>query len=115
MVAMTRAIAVRTWPAAIDALCLMYTLTKYSKEAMFPHTGTWTLNENIMVGGQCTSDNLPPRLAVIQYSWRSPTLDIQERVFRRARPYLRSLEQARRDADPRRLGNLLQPVRSRWQ
>ncbi|MBI5878177.1 MAG: amidohydrolase [Chloroflexi bacterium] len=68
-------------PAAIDALCLMYTLTKYSKEAMFPHTGTWTLNENIMVGGQCTSDNLPPRLAVIQYSWRSPTLDIQERVF----------------------------------
>ena len=30
---------------AIDALCLMYTTTKYTKEAMFPHTGTWTLNE----------------------------------------------------------------------
>ncbi|MCA9864418.1 MAG: amidohydrolase, partial [Thermomicrobiales bacterium] len=29
--------SVRT-PGAIDALCLMYTLTKYTKEAMFPHT-----------------------------------------------------------------------------
>src|SRR5262249_20612026 len=25
-------------PGAIDALCLMYTTTKYTKEAMFPHT-----------------------------------------------------------------------------
>ena len=29
-------------PGANDALCLMYTTTKYTKEAMFPHTGTWT-------------------------------------------------------------------------
>jgi aminobenzoyl-glutamate utilization protein B len=69
-------------PAAIDALCLMYTLTKYTKEAMYPHTGTWTLNEFILVGGQCTSDNLPPRLAQIQYAWRSPTLEIQEHISR---------------------------------
>jgi len=27
-------------PGAIDALCLMYTTTKYTKEAMFPHIGT---------------------------------------------------------------------------
>ena len=27
-------------PGAIDALCLMYTTTKYTKEPMFPHTGT---------------------------------------------------------------------------
>ena len=32
-------------PGANDALCLMYTTTKYTKEAMLPHTGTWTLNE----------------------------------------------------------------------
>jgi aminobenzoyl-glutamate utilization protein B len=53
-------------PGAIDALCLMYTTTKYTKEAMFPHTGTWTLNEFVLVGGDATSDNLPPRFSQIQ-------------------------------------------------
>ena len=69
-------------PGAIDALCLMYTTTKYTKEAMFPHTGTWTLNEFIMSAGDATSDNLPPRLAQIQYSWRAPNLAIQEQIYR---------------------------------
>lgn len=68
-------------PAALDAVCLMYTTTKYTKEAMFPHTGTWTLNEYILVAGQCTSNNLPPRISQIQYAWRSPTLGIQEQIF----------------------------------
>ncbi len=77
-----RAHAAARAPAALDAVCLMYTLTKYTKEAMYPHTGTWTLNEFLMVGGQCTSDNLPPRLAQIQYAWRSPTLEIQEQIYR---------------------------------
>ena len=35
----------------------MYTTTKYTKEAMFPHTGTWTLNEFVLAGGDATSDN----------------------------------------------------------
>jgi aminobenzoyl-glutamate utilization protein B len=69
-------------PAALDAVCLMYTMTKYTKEAMFPHTGTWTLNEFILAAGQCTSDNLPPRYAAIQYAWRSPELAIQEQIYR---------------------------------
>ncbi len=73
--------SVRT-PGAIDAICLMYTLTKYTKEAMFPHTGTWTLNEFILAAGDATSDNLPPRLSQIQYSWRAPTLEIQEQIYR---------------------------------
>jgi aminobenzoyl-glutamate utilization protein B len=60
----------------------MYTTTKYLKEAMFPHTGTWTLNEFVMVAGQCTADNLPPRIGQIQYSWRSPALEIQEQIYR---------------------------------
>ena len=68
-------------PGAIDAVCLMYTNTKYTKEAMFPHTGTWTLNEYIMAAGQCTSDNLPPRFSQVQYAWRSPTLEIQEQIY----------------------------------
>ncbi len=68
-------------PGAIDALCLMYTMTKYTKEAMFPHTGTWTLNEFVMVAGDATSDNLPPRFSQIQYSWRAPVLGIQQQIY----------------------------------
>jgi len=67
-------------PGAIDAVCLMYTTTKYTKEAMLPHTGTWTLNEAILAAGQATSDNLPPRFSQIQYSWRCPTLEMAERI-----------------------------------
>ena len=68
-------------PGAIDAVCLMYTNTKYTKEAMLPHTGTWSLNEFIMAAGQCTTENTPPRFAAIQYSWRSSILEMQERIF----------------------------------
>jgi len=68
-------------PGAIDALCLMYTMTKYTKEAMFPHTGTWTLNEFVLAAGDATADNLPPRISQIQYSWRSPQLDIQQQIY----------------------------------
>lgn len=68
-------------PGAIDALCLMYTTTKYTKEAMFPYTGTWTLNEFILAAGDATSDNLPPRFAQIQYAARAPSLAIVQRIF----------------------------------
>ena len=34
------------------------------------------LNEFVLVGGDATSDNLPPRFSQIQYAWRSPTLGI---------------------------------------
>ena len=68
-------------PAALDAVCLMYTTTKYTKEAMLPHTANWTLNEFMMVGGQCTSDNIPPRLGQISYAFRSPTLAMQQQIY----------------------------------
>ena len=73
--------AVARAPGALDALCLMYTTTKYTKEAMLPHTGTWTLNEAVLAAGEATADNLPPRFAQIQYAWRSPTLAGQERIL----------------------------------
>ncbi len=68
-------------PGAIDALCLMYTMTKYTKEAMFPHTGTWTVNEFVLAAGDASSDNLPPRFSQIQYAWRSPMLGIQQQIY----------------------------------
>jgi aminobenzoyl-glutamate utilization protein B len=69
-------------PGAIDALCLMYTMTKHTKENMFPHTALWTMNEFIMVGGQCTADNHSPKIGQIQYAWRSPSLQIQQQLYR---------------------------------
>jgi aminobenzoyl-glutamate utilization protein B len=77
----TSAHAVARCPGAIDALCLMYTTTKYTKEAMYPHAGAWTLNEFILAGGDATSDNLPPRFSQIQYSWRSPSLAVQQQIY----------------------------------
>ena len=67
-------------PAALDAVCLMYTTTKYTKEAMLPHTGGWSLNEFLMVGGECTSDNVPPKMGQIQYAFRAPALTMQEQI-----------------------------------
>lgn len=69
-------------PAALDAVCMMYSVTKSTEEAMLPHTGSWTLNGFIQIGGQCTSDNLPPRISAIQYAWRSSNLDMQQQIYR---------------------------------
>jgi len=49
---------------------------------MYAHVGAWNINEFILVGGQCTSDNLSPRIGQIQYSWRSPTISIQNQIYR---------------------------------
>jgi aminobenzoyl-glutamate utilization protein B len=67
-------------PASLDAVCLMYTATKYVEDSMLPYTAYWTLNEYIMVGGQATSDNLPPKIAQIQYAHRAPLLEMQEQI-----------------------------------
>ncbi|MCR0983207.1 M20/M25/M40 family metallo-hydrolase [Roseomonas populi] len=74
--------AVARCPGSLDAMCLMYTTTKYTKEAMFPHSGSWTLNEFVLGDGGATSDNLAPRFSQIQYSWRSSSLSIQEQIWR---------------------------------
>jgi aminobenzoyl-glutamate utilization protein B len=68
-------------PGALDAVCLMYMTSKMTKEAMLPHTGTWTINEAILAGGQATADNLAPGFSQIQYASRCPTLEMQERIY----------------------------------
>ena len=67
-------------PGALDAVALMYTTTKYLKEAMIPNTGLWSLNEAVMAAGQATADNMPPRLGIIQFAFRSPSLTQQEQI-----------------------------------
>ena len=69
-------------PGALDAVCLMYTTTKYTKEAMLPRTGLWSINEAILVAGQATADNIPPKLGIITYAFRSPSLLQQEQIFK---------------------------------
>lgn len=68
-------------PGAVDALGLMLTAVKYSKENMFPRTGLWSLNEVVLGAGNATADNLAPRVTQIQFSWRSPLMGIQEQIL----------------------------------
>jgi aminobenzoyl-glutamate utilization protein B len=35
----------------------------------------------VLVGGDMTSDNLPPRFSQIQYACRSPSLGIQQQIY----------------------------------
>lgn len=73
--------AVARAPGAIDAVCLMYTSSKMLKEAMLPHTGSWSLNEFIPVAGQACADNIAPAYSQIQYALRAPDLAMAEQVF----------------------------------
>jgi aminobenzoyl-glutamate utilization protein B len=68
-------------PGAVDALGLMLTATKVTRDNMFPRTGLWSLNEVVLGGANATADNHAPRISQLQYSWRSPLLSIQEQVY----------------------------------
>ncbi|WP_219417344.1 hypothetical protein [Pseudonocardia nigra] len=69
-------------PGANAALMTMYTLTKTTQDAMAPAFGGWSLSEAILAAGQSTADNLPARMARIQYSWRCPDLATADQVLR---------------------------------
>ncbi|GAB3599598.1 hypothetical protein GCM10027408_21790 [Microbacterium tumbae] len=68
-------------PGAVDALALMISTTKATRENMFPRTGAWSLNEIVLGGGNATADSLPPRITQIQYTWRVPMLSVQEQIY----------------------------------
>ena len=68
-------------PGTIDAVVLMYTASKFLKEAMLPHNGGWSINEFIMTAGQAAADNLAPNIGQIQYACRAPFVEMQEKVF----------------------------------
>lgn len=67
-------------PGAIDAVCLMYTSSKYLYGATLPRTSGWYISEYIMTAGQATADNQTPRIAQIYYCWRAPAIEMQERI-----------------------------------
>ncbi|MFQ4150402.1 amidohydrolase [Arthrobacter sp. LAPM80] len=68
-------------PGANVALMSMYTSSRIMQDAMLPSFGGWSLSDAIFTQGQATADNLPARIAQIQYSWRCPTLDMAEHVL----------------------------------
>lgn len=45
-------------PGALDAVCLMYTTSRYTNTSMLPRSGGWYISEAILVGGQATADHL---------------------------------------------------------
>jgi aminobenzoyl-glutamate utilization protein B len=69
-------------PGALDAICLMYTNTKYTKESMLPRTGLWSINEAVLAAGQSTADNMSPRIGIITYAFRSPSITQQEQIYK---------------------------------
>ncbi|MDJ0357925.1 amidohydrolase [Paenarthrobacter sp. PH39-S1] len=68
-------------PGANVALMSMYTTSRIMQDAMLPSFGGWSLSDAIFTHGQATADNLPARIAQIQYSWRCPTLEMAEHVL----------------------------------
>lgn len=67
-------------PGATDALVQMYMGAKMAREAMWAHSGAWSLNEAILIGGQATADNLAPGIAQIAYAARAPKLEMLESI-----------------------------------
>jgi aminobenzoyl-glutamate utilization protein B len=68
-------------PGANDALVAMYTLSKMTRESMLPASGTWTVNETILMAGQATADNLPAQGSQIMYACRAPSKAMLDRIL----------------------------------
>ncbi|MBP2329213.1 aminobenzoyl-glutamate utilization protein B [Kibdelosporangium banguiense] len=68
-------------PGANAALVQMYSASRIMQDAMLPSAGGWSLSDAILSDGQATADNLPARVARIQFSWRTPDIEMAERVL----------------------------------
>lgn len=68
-------------PGANVALMQMYTASRVMHDAMLPSVGGWSISDAILTEGQATADNLPARVARIQYSWRTPDIAMAEHVL----------------------------------
>lgn len=68
-------------PGANVALSQMYASSRIMQDAMLPSFGGWSLSDAILTEGQATADNLPARIARVQYSWRTPDVEMAEHVL----------------------------------
>jgi aminobenzoyl-glutamate utilization protein B len=68
-------------PGANVALFTMFSTTKSTLESMLPHTGNWSMNEALLAADQATADNLPPRVAHINYAWRTPDVAMANAIL----------------------------------
>lgn len=67
-------------PGAQDALLMMMHTSRFLRESMLPHSGSWSISEAILSAGQATADNLPASRADIQYMLRVPDIARAEHV-----------------------------------
>lgn len=68
-------------PGANIALTQMHSASRSMHDAMLPAVGGWSISDAILSSGQATADNLPARIARIQYSWRTPDIAQAEQVL----------------------------------
>ena len=68
-------------PGANVALSQMYTASRTMLDSMLPATGGWSFSDAILSDGQATADNLPQRVARLQYSWRTPDVEMAEHIL----------------------------------
>lgn len=63
------------------SLTQMYSASRSMLDAMLPATGGWSFSDAILTDGQATADNLPQRVARIQFSWRTPDIEKAEHIL----------------------------------
>ncbi|GAA1856347.1 amidohydrolase [Brevibacterium marinum] len=68
-------------PGANLSLMQMLLSSRSMLDAMLPATGGWSFSDAILTDGQATADNLPQRVARIQFSWRTPDIEMAEHIL----------------------------------
>ncbi len=68
-------------PGANLSLMQMYSASRSMLDAMLPATGGWSFSDAILTDGQATADNLPQRVARVQFSWRTPDIEMAEHIL----------------------------------
>lgn len=68
-------------PGANLALTQMLSASRSMLDSMLPATGGWSFTDAILTDGQATADNLPQRVARVQFSWRTPDIEMAEHIL----------------------------------
>lgn len=69
-------------PGANLSLTQMYSSSRAMLDSMLPSTGGWSFSDAILTDGQATADNLPQRVARVQFSWRTPDIEMAEHILK---------------------------------